>query len=274
MGGLRHALPTTYWTFVAGALAIAGVPGLAGFFSKDAILYHTFANGHAVLWVVGLLTSLLTAIYMFRLVILAFHGERSGGHAGAHLHDAPPAMAAALVTLAVGSVVAGYAGFPALLGGGDRFGRFLEPVFTAGGVALAGTPAGAQASGAFEGILMAVSAAAAIGGIGLAMYFFLHGGRAATLLAERFPALYRVLVRKLYVDEVYDAAIVQPIRIVSEDGLWKGIDAGVIDRSVNGVGDVVRAAAEVMRRAQTGSLRAYAASLLVGVVLIMGYYLW
>src|SRR5205085_659060 len=122
MGGLRKELPITYWTFLIGAIAIAGVPGLAGFFSKDEILFRTYAGGHTVLWVVGLLTSLLTAIYMFRLVFLAFHGERAevahaddahGDHASAHgsasahggghshLHDAPPAMAIALVVLAV-----------------------------------------------------------------------------------------------------------------------------------------------------------------------------
>src|SRR5476649_2744209 len=113
MGGLKKDLPITYWTFLIGALAIAGVPGLAWFFSKDEILFHTFASGHLLLWVIGLLTALLTAIYMFRLVFLAFHGEsrtpsHDDGHGhGAHLHDAPPAMAIALIVLAVGSVVAG-----------------------------------------------------------------------------------------------------------------------------------------------------------------------
>src|SRR4051794_28029556 len=125
MGGLKDQLPITYWTFLIGALAIAGVPGLAGFFSKDEILFETYASGHTVLWIVGMLTSLLTAIYMFRVVFLAFHGTRqpASGHGpaapahpeeeepaaqthGAHLHDAPPAMAIALVVLAIGSVVA------------------------------------------------------------------------------------------------------------------------------------------------------------------------
>src|SRR6185503_12976675 len=132
MGGLKHELPLTYWTFVIGALAIAGVPGLAGFFSKDEILYRTFAGGHTLLWAVGMLTSLLTAVYMFRLVFLAFHGERvhrapeAAGPAASHghLHDAPPAMALALVVLAAGSVAAGYAGLPHALGGSNRFEQF------------------------------------------------------------------------------------------------------------------------------------------------------
>ena len=125
MGGLKNELPVTYWTFLAGALAISGIPGLAGFFSKDEILYRTFDSGHTLLWVVGLLTSLLTAVYMFRVVFLTFHGERfqadtaAASHdvpiASHHLHDAPPAMAIALVALAVGSVVAGYAGLVGLV---------------------------------------------------------------------------------------------------------------------------------------------------------------
>src|SRR6185295_17238919 len=124
----RHELPITYWTFLVGAMAIAGVPFLSGFFSKDEILYRTFESGRLLLWVVGLLTSLLTAIYMFRLVFLAFHGPRAesappageGAHGSApahghhdHLHDAPPAMALALIVLAIGSAAAGYAGVPA-----------------------------------------------------------------------------------------------------------------------------------------------------------------
>jgi NADH-quinone oxidoreductase subunit L len=165
MGGLKKHLPITYWTFLIGALAIAGVPLLSGFFSKDEILFRTFIGeqtpGHRVIWALGVLTSLLTATYMFRLVFLAFHGERrvapSGahhaaesdvapaahGHAPAHgpatahghgahghgLHDAPPTMAVPLIVLAIGSVLAGYVGVPHALGGSNRIERFLEPSF-------------------------------------------------------------------------------------------------------------------------------------------------
>ena len=136
MGGLRKKLPITYWTFVIGAIAIAGVPPFAGFFSKDEILYRTFASGHTLLWAVGLLTALLTATYMFRLVFMTFHGpahaaaheshddhahEQHGHDDHSHLHDAPPAMALALIVLAIGSVVAGWVGI------GGRFEHFLEP---------------------------------------------------------------------------------------------------------------------------------------------------
>ena len=320
MGGLRREMPITYWTFVVGALAIAGVPGLAGFFSKDEILYRTYAGGHTLLWVVGVLTSLLTAVYMFRLVFMAFHGERAPAAAGAegglhhpptpphgdplaagigahdhpaghhaahgaghgHLHDAPPAMALALVVLAIGSVLAGYIGLPHALGGSNQLEQFLAPSFSAP-VAAGAAPAEAEHAGedehaadavALERTLMGVSTAIALGGIGLAVFFFLKRREAAAAVAARFPGVHRLLTHKYYVDEVYDAAIVQPIRIASEEGLWKRIDIRGIDGAVNGVGQSVAGSAEWLRRVQTGSVRVYAASLFVGVVVALGYYLW
>jgi NADH-quinone oxidoreductase subunit L len=305
MGGLKDKLPVTYWTFLIGALAIAGVPLLSGFFSKDEILFHTFASGHTILWIVGLFTSLLTAIYMFRLVFLAFHGERAasahhgtaaggdappgtvapgtvapGTHAHGtvapgtlaplvpdHLHDAPPAMAWPLIVLAIGSVVAGYVGLPHVLGGSDWFARFLEPSFS-------GVASEAAEAADIELVLMAVSVAVAVSGIGIAFYFFLKHRAAADGVAARFAGLYRLLQHKYYVDEIYDATIVQPIRIVSQEGLWKIVDVRAIDGTVNLVGRVVEGSSQELRRTQTGSVRAYAASLFLGVVLILGYYLW
>jgi NADH-quinone oxidoreductase subunit L len=284
MGGLRTSLPITYWTFLIGALAISGVPGLAGFFSKDEILGRTFMSGHQVLWAVGLITSLLTAIYMFRVVLLAFHGERAepatplheddhaaaddhhgghGGHAadGSHLHDAPPAMAFALIVLAIGSVLAGYAGW------GGRFEHFLEPSFSAHAVEAAAGP-GDQLT------LMFVSVIVAFVGILFATFFFWKDRPASDRMVARFGGLHRVLMNKYYVDEIYDATIVQPIRIVSEDALWKVVDVNLIDAAVNGVGQTVAGSSDRLRRVQTGSVRAYAASVFFGVVAILGYYLW
>jgi NADH-quinone oxidoreductase subunit L len=287
MGGLKKDLPITYWTFVIGAVAIAGIPPFAGFFSKDEILFKTYTSGHMLLWVVGILTAMLTATYMFRLVFMTFHGERASlasaaGHAapsdhvdhsghsdpsdlkhGTHLHDAPPAMAVALVVLALGSVVAGWAGI------GGRFEHFLEPSF---GPVIG--VAGEAAEGGPETALMILSVIVAVAGIGIAAYFFLKNRQAADRVAAQFPGVHGLLSNKYYVDEVYDAAVVQPIYIISEDGLWKGVDAGVIDRTVNGVAGAVGSSGEVLRRLQTGSVRAYAASLFLGVVLILGYYLW
>jgi NADH-quinone oxidoreductase subunit L len=300
MGGLKKALPITYWTFVIAALAIAGVPGLAGFFSKDEILFRTFTSGHTVLWMGGLVTSLLTAVYMFRLVFLAFHGERRGraapadaahaaaGHGGgsAHLHDAPPAMAVALVVLAIGSALAGYVGVPHAIGGANRLEAFLAPSFT---VSLEGAAAGtiepageagrdaaheAAGDAGTELTLMAVSSGLAVGGIGIALFFFRLNPGAAARVADRAHRLRTLLLHKYYVDELYDATIVQPIHIVAKEGLWKRIDAGLIDGVVNGVGETVGGMSDLLRRMQTGSVRTYAASLLLGAVLILGYYLW
>ena len=275
MGGLKKDLPLTYWTFLIGTIAIAGVPPFAGFFSKDEILFKSFSGGHTLLWAVGLLTALLTACYMFRLVFLTFHGpshtvshaeaghEPQPAHGGhTHLHDAPLPMAIALVVLAIGSIAAGWVGI------GGRFERFLEPSF---GAALVPEPA---AEGSAETLLTIVSVVVAFAGIGLAAYYFLKNRAAAQKLAENFHGVHRVLEHKYYVDEIYDAAVVQPIEIVSEDGLWKGVDVGVIDRVVNGVGQLVAGSSEVLRLFQTGSVRAYAASIFVGVVLVLGYYLW
>jgi NADH-quinone oxidoreductase subunit L len=294
MGGLKKDLPVTYWTFLIGALAIAGVPGLAGFFSKDEILNATFASGHLLMWGVGLVTSLLTAVYMFRLVYLAFHGTRraadgphgapaGGAHSNSHLHDAPPAMAVVMVVLAAGAVGAGYLGVPAALGGSNRIEHFLEPSVGAGertsqtGASEAAQPGvqlGPQQSGEDEIGLMAVSVVAALGGIGLASFFFLKNPGAADDIARRFRRLHDLLDHKYYVDDLYDSAVVRPVRVISEKGLWKGVDVGLIDGAVNGIGEVAGRGGEVLRRIQTGSVRVYAASVFVGVVMILGYYLW
>jgi NADH-quinone oxidoreductase subunit L len=322
MGGLRRYLPITYWTFLIGSLAIAGIPGLAGFFSKDEILYETFHAGHWILWTMAAVTSLLTATYMFRLVFLTFHGERrhdehlapshlAPSHlappaSASHLHDAPPAMALVLIVLAIGSAVAGYVGVPSVLGGQNRLGEWLEPSFQAPGelgvagglqaetgvtgglqaeIAVAG---GLQASGAeapteseaeaenapLELGLMAISSAIAVAGIALAAFIWLRHRDLAAAIATRFRGLYRLLLNKYYVDEVYDATVVNPIRAGSEHVLWRGVDDGVIDGAVNGTALAVATGSSALRRLQTGSVRAYAGSMFIGVIVILGYYLW
>jgi NADH-quinone oxidoreductase subunit L len=327
MGGLKKYLPITYWTFLIGAIAIAGVPGLSGFFSKDEILFKTFTSGatpgHTLFWFIGIVTSLLTATYMFRLVFLAFHGERrhdapaiahaadeeshagSHGHAGGHgaardtghghgghrhgePHEAPWSMALPLILLAVGSVVAGYAGVPHALGGSNRIETFLHPSFeahapagtTAAEAAPGVKPAGehaavaeaAHADTGSELMLMAISSGIAFAGIALASYFWLRNRQAADAMAERFQPIHRLLLNKYYVDEIYDAVFVQPIKTMS-NGLWKGVDDVLIDGSVNGTGLLVSTTSGVLRRLQSGSVRAYAFAVLAGVVAIVGYYL-
>ena len=284
MGGLRKALPITYWTFLIGTLAIAGVPLLSGFFSKDEILWKTYASGNIILWVLAVLTAFLTATYMFRLVYMAFYGERRDGDAHAHLHDAPPAMAIALIVLAIGSVAAGYVGVPKVLGGSNNIESYLEPSFVApGGEAAEASPEMApevaaegsaeHGGSSLEMTLMGVSVLVAFGGIGTAWFFFRRRPDAADAMAAQFSGIHTLLLNKYYVDELYNAVVVQPIKQVSSGVLWRGVDAGVIDGTVNAVGLVVRGWSAVLRRLQTGSVRAYAMSLFVGVVVIVGYYL-
>jgi NADH-quinone oxidoreductase subunit L len=347
MGGLKKYLPITYWTFVIGALAIAGVPLLSGFFSKDEILFKTYTAestpGHTLMWVIAVMTSLMTATYMFRLVFLTFHGERrhdapappvhpeeeepvagadahgshapAHGHAPAHAaaahapaaaaqaghghgggpghtpHEAPWSMAIPLILLAIGSVVAGYVGIPHALHGSNRIESFLEPSFEAHAAASHQTvgadpaapaetrPAGGAAEDAHadtgtELNLMIFSSVIALVGIGLACYFWLFNRSAADALARSFAPIYRLLLGKYYVDEVYDATIVQPVKTLSTGGLWKGVDEGLIDGTVNGVGLVVRGGSAALRRTQTGSIRTYAFALFAGAVGILAYYLF
>jgi NADH-quinone oxidoreductase subunit L len=207
-------------------------------------------------------------------------------------------MAIVLVVLAVGSVAAGYVGVPAVLGGSNRIEHFLAPSFAAPGVEERGehgaSPAearaemslGSEAKGegghepaesgdhAAELGLMAFSSGIALAGIGIAAYFFLRNKGAADRVAASFAGAHRVLLNKYYVDEFYNAVIVQPIKRVSDRALWRVVDAGVIDGAVNGAGSFVNGASAILRRLQTGSMRAYALSVFVGVVLILGYYVW
>jgi NADH-quinone oxidoreductase subunit L len=338
------------------------VPGLAGFFSKDEILFETFRNGHQLLWTIGVLTSLLTATYMFRLVFLTFHGEerfhavvgagvhgaqvQSGhGHAapvpaapmhqaGRHAHpaptvghfhllDAPPAMALALIVLAIGSVLAGYVGIPHALGGHNSLGGWLEPAFAANncgapvtsgalaGIALencapgtepalasmtqtasqvpdavpaavqpaeaAHEPAAAEAGHdetTLELTLMLVSSAIAVVGIGLAFFLWIKNRQIPEQMAQSLSGPYNLLLNKYYVDELYDATIVQPIKSVSTVGLWKGMDVRVVDAAVNGAGYVVGGLAAGLRLLQTGSVKTYAVGTLFGAVAILAFYLW
>jgi NADH-quinone oxidoreductase subunit L len=290
MGGLKKHLPITYWTFMIGSLAIAGVPLLSGFFSKDEILYETFAGGHILLWVVAALTSLLTATYMFRLVHLTFHGEeRFDGH-HVHPHEAPPSMAYVLVVLALGSVLAGYIGVPHALGGHNTLGTWLEPAFQATNCgapvttgALAGlavedcAPGEAREGGENAGLelgLMVVSSLIAFAGIGLAWFLWIKNRDIPDNMAKQFPGVHRLLMNKYFVDEVYDATIIQPIKIVSTEGLWRGFDVRIIDATVNGAGYLVSGVSIVLRLFQNGSVKTYAASTFLGAVAILAYYLW
>jgi len=198
-------------------------------------------------------------------------------------------MALALIVLAIGSVLAGFVGIPHALGGHNRIEAFLEPAFEAHAIAPATefqvvqpgaapeTPAAGHAATAAdektELMLMALSSGIALAGIGIAWYFWLANRKAAATVARSATPIYTLLLNKYYVDEIYNAVVVQPIKQMSTLVLWKGADAALIDGTVNGVGAAVRGSSASLRRLQSGSIRAYAASLFVGVVLILGWYL-
>jgi NADH-quinone oxidoreductase subunit L len=299
MGGLKRYLPVTYRTFLVGTVAIAGIPPLAGFFSKDEILAHTFAAGGAfrLLWLVGLLTAGLTACYMFRAVFMTFEGEfRGTAEERNHLHESPPVMTMPLVVLAVGAALAGFLGIPAAItfhsADWNLFHHFLEPSIAAiqGHQAHAG-----ELSLAIEWALIVASVGIAVGGILLARRTW--GGSVGLAQGEswarRFPTVHRVLQNKYYVDELYDATVVRGTwglaRQLSrfDAGVIDGLvnfarhftvvtallsgffDRYVVDGLVNLVGFALAQLSRVFRRVQTGLVSQYALVLAVGVLALV-----
>jgi NADH-quinone oxidoreductase subunit L len=265
MGGLKSKLPATYWTFLIAALAIAGIPPLAGFFSKDAILTGVFEDGRNVLFGIGLFTAGLTAFYMFRLVSLTFEGGFRGTHEQEHhLHEAPASMTAPLVLLALFSIVAGLVGLPRVFGeNADRFSAFLSPIFLpAGGVAR-------ELSHGTEWLLMAVSVAVAATGLLLARNWYVRQeGRVPAKIAASFPAAYRLVADKFRVDELYDFLFVRPFDWLARM-LWKVVDVLIIDGVLNAAAFLVELTGDLLRFLQTGNVRNYALTFFLGVVALL-----
>jgi NADH-quinone oxidoreductase subunit L len=281
MGGLKKHMPYTYWTFLAGALALSGVFPLSGFFSKDEILWHALENGNVLHWGLGVGGALLTAFYVFRLFFLTFHGSP---RSKAHPHESPPNMTAPLVFLAILSVGGGLLGFPWAKGGG-MVQEFLAPALAGGHGAeagalghlaegaLAGQAAGHGAAAPFsEPIAVVISLAAALAGIAAAWRIYLVSPGIATTLRRSLGTAYKVLLNKYYVDEIYDYTFVKTT-ISGAKGLWHGIDEPVIDGGVNGLAKIVGFGSSVVSRLQTGKVQAYALSILLGAVAVAGYYL-
>ena len=268
MGGLRKYTLVTHSTMFTAALAISGIFPLAGFFSKDEILWSAWANGHPLVWLAGLLTAGLTAFYMFRLIFLAFYGkERFPAETRHHLHESPASMTVPLMVLAILSIFGGFVGLPAWLNmGPNQFLRFLEP-----SLALAYHPERAELSHNLEMGFAGISVLVAIIGISIAYWLYVVRPGSAEALAERMRGLYKLLLRKYYVDEIYDAALVNPTVTGSRETLWNGIDVGVVDGAVNGVGRAIHASAAVLKNVQNGLVRSYAAWILLGAVAVLFY---
>ena len=269
MGALKHHLPTTYRTFVVGALAIAGIPPLSGFFSKDEILWKAFSSGAWTLWLLALVGAGLTAFYMFRLVYLTFEG-RPRWHGNVHPHEAPPVMTVPLILLAALAAIAGLLGIPPSLGGGNAFEHWLEPVFARAHRTLALAPHVAEP---IEYLLMALSVAVALAGIWGARVLYVRRTELPERIRQRFAFAYRVLFNKYYVDEAYEAAVVSPVVRGSERLLWKKIDVGLIDRLVNGTASLFGAISRTIRVVQTGVAQTYLFVFLLGVVATLAWLL-
>ncbi len=271
MGGLKKQLPTTYATFFTATLAIAGIPIFSGFFSKDEILWQAFSSGHGhvLLWLIGVLTAALTAFYMFRLFYLTFHGQaRYDQHTADHLHESPKVMTIPLVILAVLSVIGGWIGWPASLGGGAWFEHFLAPVLRPSNAEAALDTA--SHSVALEYGLMAMTIVLVLASIYAAYSIYNRNIARATSLRQSLSGLHKVLYNKYWVDEFYGATVVRPL-VGGAIFLWKVFDVLIIDGLANGLASLIGDMSATFRRLQTGYLRGYLTVFLIGVVVIIGF---
>jgi len=259
MGNLRAKMPTTYKLFLIGSAALAGLPLLSGFFSKDGILLHV-ANFNILLYLIGLFTAFLTAFYSFRAVFMAFWGEARDQHVHEHAHESPTVMTAPLWVLAVLAVIGGALNLPFLL----TMEHYLE--------AAVGVPA-FHPNWTMELVLLVVSAVVAVAGVGLAYGRYIKGSSTA---AGRFSAGVARLVgpfeplarNKWYVDEIYAAWIVEPLLTLS-DWFNQVVDQGVVDGAVNLVGQANLALGGALRKVHNGLVPTYALSLFCGVVALL-----
>ncbi len=301
MGALKDKIPTTHWTMWVGSVAIAGIPFLAGFFSKDEILWQAYSSpgGSKLLWLVGLATAGLTAFYMWRLMNMTFYGKSHlAPEVEKHVHESPATMTVPLTLLAIGCVLAGWLGTPKLWNLPESFRafeRWLAPAFTSRAAEAAGE--GAH-NAPLEWLLMTLSVAVAIIGIAVARYFYHTRPSIPDSIERSCKPLYTVLYNKWYVDEIYDFLFV--------DGLGKGggrvcgaFDRNVVDGGVNGAGWLTRFTSRIsiwwdtwiidgavrfgsffvkmlsypVCILETGRVQAYAFFVVVGVLAFLGYYI-
>jgi NADH-quinone oxidoreductase subunit L len=288
-------MPWTARTFIIATIAIAGIPPLAGFVSKDEILWSATRGGHfTILWLVGVLAAAMTAFYMTRQVILTFFGKFRGGEKmESHLHESPAVMWVPLVVLAMGSIFAGFLGWPHFLGGHNRIETFLHPAILAGTEAVAEAH---EASVALEWTFMLVSVAVAVAGIFLAYRMYWEKPKGDEVVSGAWPGVHRVLYNKYFVDEIYGATVVSGtlggarglhwVDAEVVDGVVNGAatftvgsgdlsslaDASLVDGAVNAVWRIFESVSGVFRRVQTGVLQNYALMMLVGVAVLVGFF--
>ena len=272
MGGLRKKIKYTFATMFTATLAIAGIPPLAGFFSKDSILLSAYniPGGHP-LYIVGLLTALLTAFYMFRLVFLTFWGQQRYDEHHVHVHESPWSMLGPLVVLSILSVIGGWLAAPALWGGKDYFTAFLAPMFGSGEPAAAIDEVAAHN---LEITLAIVAVFTALLGIAVAYWLYVRQPKKPEQLADSLQPVYKTLLNKYWVDELYAASVVRPLVWFSEKVLWKVVDVEAIDGTVNGIAHGATSLGDTVRHTQSGNARSYAVWVVLGALAVIAILFW
>jgi NADH-quinone oxidoreductase subunit L len=273
MGGLKSYIPWTFLTMSIATLAIAGIPPLAGFWSKDEILWKAYQVSW-VYWGIGVVTAFITSFYMFRLLYMTFFGDYRGTPADAHdshghdahghgaPHESPMVMLVPLMILAVLSLVGG------LVGWGNHFEHFLAPVFGAG------EPANEATSGSTEQLLMGVSVVVALLGWWLAYLLYHKRQDLPQKIADALGGFYQAVVHKYYIDELYSALFVKPLIDGSTRILWQGVDRRIIDAAVNDAGDGARHVSDEVRHMQSGNIRSYAGWIAAGSAVVIAFMIW
>jgi NADH-quinone oxidoreductase subunit L len=298
MGGLRTKIPWTFWTMTAGTFAIAGIPPLAGFFSKDEILWQA-SRVSLVYWGVGIFTAFLTSFYMFRQWFMTFfgeyrgaeHGDTHGGHNSHHdsrpandhghghggVHESPAVMLIPLVILAILSVVGGWVGI------GNHFENFLAPVFHSTATVSADSfdastapaePKNEESEKSTELLFTGISVCAGVLGFLLAWQLYYRRPALPAEIAAKLGGLYYVVLHKYYVDEIYAAVIVKPLIAISTLIFWQGIDRDIIDATLDGSADGAREVSDTMRHMQSGNIRSYAGWVAAGAACVIIFMAW
>jgi NADH-quinone oxidoreductase subunit L len=273
MGGLKAYIPWTFLTMSIATLAIAGIPPLAGFWSKDEILWKAYQVSW-VYWGIGVVTAFITSFYMFRLLYMTFFGDYRGTQADGHgaqehdsqghgePHESPMVMLVPLMILAVLSLVGG------LVGWGNHFEHFLAPVFGAG------EPAAEVTSGITEQLLMGVSVLVALLGWWLAYLLYHKRQDLPQKIADALGGFYQTVVHKYYIDELYAVLFVKPLVDGSTRILWQGVDRKIIDAAVNDAGDGARHVSDEVRHMQSGNIRSYAGWIAAGSAVVIAFMIW
>jgi NADH-quinone oxidoreductase subunit L len=283
MGGLRKKTPVTFWTCFIACLAIAGIPGFSGFFSKDEILWKAFANhdGALIVWIIGAVTAGLTAFYMFRMLFNTFFGEsRASEEVKHHIHESPKVMTIPLMILAVLSVIGGWVGIPHILGGSNRFEQWLEPVFghhteaaapaiNLIGNAFASSEAAAHESSA-EMTLMVAAVIIAFIGIFIAFYLYIKRPDIPVKFVKSYPFIFNTLYRKYYVDELYQAIFVRGLFALGRF-CKRVVDEIIIDGTINGLAYLMGGVGSFVRLFQSGYVQGYAFAMIIGSIFVLGY---